>query len=143
MTNSYATSVEIMTSVPNVFEAICINLSNWWGKQDHKIDKEGIIFKVSWGEPWYQFKVIKFVKDEEVIWECIDANQKIKGLTGVEKEWVGTKIHWKLINLGNQKTLLEFKHEGLIPEFLCFDFCSSTWEHFLKESLVNYLTAES
>lgn len=140
MTNSYTTSVEINTSVENIFEAICLNLADWWGQQDKEIDGGGVIFKVSWDEPWYQFKVIKYVKDEEVVWECIDANQKIKGLTGVEKEWVGTKIHWKLTKLESQKTVLEFTHEGLVPEFLCFEFCSSTWEYFLKESLVTYLT---
>ncbi|MBL4649538.1 MAG: hypothetical protein JKY03_07385, partial [Aureispira sp.] len=100
------------------------------------------LFKVSWGETWYQFKVVKYLKDYEMIWECIDANQKIDGLVDVEKEWVGTKIHWKLEKHEKDKTLLKFKHEGLVPEFVCFNFCSDSWDHFLKQALVNYLAKD-
>jgi len=69
----------------------------------------------------------------------MDANQKISGLEGVEKEWVGTKIHWELYELGEQRTLLKFKHEGLVSDLVCFDFCSQSWHRFLHESLVDYL----
>ena len=139
MNNHYKTEIEIGNSIEKVFQAISRNLGDWWGKQDQKINREGIIFKVSWGEPWYQFKVIKYVKDHEMIWECVDANQKIAGLENVEKEWVGTKIHWKLERLEKEKTLLKFQHIGLIPEFLCFNFCTASWDHFIKQVFVDYL----
>ncbi|MDW3652831.1 MAG: hypothetical protein R8P61_37475 [Bacteroidia bacterium] len=142
MENSYKTRLEIQCSVERFFTAISQQLGDWWGKQDKGIEGVGTIFTVSWGEPWYQFKVIKFIQDQEMIWECIDANQKIKGLTGVEKEWVGTKVHWKLEGLSENQSRLIFQHEGLVPDFLCFNFCSSTWEHFLKDSLRNYLETE-
>ena len=69
----------------------------------------------------------------------VDANQKIEGLENVEKEWVGTKIHWNLERVGREKTLLKFQHEGLVPEFICFNFCCKSWDHFLRQILVNYL----
>lgn len=141
--NDYTTTVEIDRPISKVFQAISKELTHWWGKQSEVVKGTDRIFKVEWGEPWYQFKVIEYHEPELMIWECVDANQKIKGLTGVEKEWVGTKIHWQLETLGENKTLLHFKHEGLVPEFLCFDFCSKTWEHFLKGPLVEYLTATS
>ena len=139
MTNHYQTEIEIANSKEKVFRAISKNLGDWWGKQDQEINREGTIFKVSWGEPWYQFKVIKYAQDQEMIWECVDANQKISGLENVEKEWVGTKIHWELEEVEKEKTLLKFQHEGLVPEFICFNFCSQTWDHFLQKVLVNYL----
>jgi len=137
--NSYTTSIEINSTKEAVFQAISKDLKNWWGRQDIPIDKSGIIFKVAWGEPWDQFKVTEYVENKCIVWECIDANQKINGLEGVEKEWVGTKIHWELHELNEQRTLLKFRHEGLVPEFVCFDFCSESWERFLHGSLMNYL----
>jgi len=135
----YTTQLEIPNSRHAVFMAISRELGNWWGQQDKLIDEKNLVFKVSWGEPWYQFKVLDYKENELMIWECIDANQLIPGLSGVEKEWVGTRIHWKLKEMSSNTTLLEFKHQGLIPEFLCFDFCSNSWEHFLKDRLVAYL----
>ncbi|MER3318045.1 MAG: hypothetical protein RIB79_07115 [Allomuricauda sp.] len=136
---NYTTQVTINCSIQEAFTAISKNLEDWWGKQDFPIDRTGLIFKVSWGEPWYQFKVLEYQENREMIWECIDANQKIDGLENVEKEWVGTKIHWTLSEIKKGKTLLEFEHQGLVPDFICFEFCAKSWNHFLKESLVNYL----
>jgi len=82
---------------------------------------------------------MKYLKNQEMTWKCIDANQKIEGLTGIEKEWVGTEIHWIVKQLNGNRSLLEFEHKGLIPEFICFKFCSDSWSHFLEDSLVNYL----
>lgn len=140
--DSYHTSLEILAPRASVFRAISQKLSDWWGQQDVPVDQAGLIFKVSWGEPWYQFEVKEYQPPQNMVWECIDANQKISGLEGVEKEWVGTRIHWELQALDPARTHLEFQHEGLVPDFLCFDFCSQTWEHFLKEELVGYLAVK-
>ncbi len=138
---NYKNTLEINTSADLLFEAICLNLDDWWGHQDKPILKDGDVFKVSWGEPWYQFEVIRFIKDKELIWKCIDANQKIKGLSGVEKEWVNTEIHWKIEDVSNNKCLLDFSHIGLVPDLLCFNHCSNAWTHFLKDSLIAYLNS--
>lgn len=137
--NHYKTSVTINQIKPVVFKAISEQLGSWWGEQSQPISAEGDEFTVSWGEPWYKFKVIKYRSNLDLIWECVDANQIIAGLEGVQKEWVGTQIHWRLKEADNKQTLLEFEHLGLVPDFICYDFCTKTWEHFLKDSLVNYL----
>ncbi|NND16142.1 MAG: hypothetical protein HKN89_07435 [Eudoraea sp.] len=141
--NDYTTLIEIPGSRKEVFKAISQELGSWWGKQEHPINGKDIVFKVAWGKPWYQFEVIEYIEDELMIWQCIDANQLISGLSGVEKEWVGTKIHWKLEEADQNTTMLHFKHEGLIPDFLCFEFCSKSWDHFLKDRLINYLLGQS
>lgn len=137
--NDYKTSVEIKRPKADVFKAISEELVKWWGHQDQPVTENGIVFKVSWGEPWYQFEVIKFTNNHLMVWECIDSNQIINGLDGVQKEWVGTKVHWKLTELSTSCTRLDFMHEGLIPEFICFDVCSSAWSDFLQQHLVSYL----
>ena len=135
----YKTTIEINASVHEVFEAISRKLADWWGHQDNAAAKVGAIFKVSWGEPWYQFKVIECQEDQTMIWECIDANQIIHGLEGVQKEWVGTKVHWRLTPLNDARTRLDFEHEGLQPDFICFNVCSRAWSDYLQQHLVEYL----
>lgn len=134
----YQLTLEINHPAERVFKAITQELPNWWGPQDHSVSKKGDVFTVSWGEPWYQFEVVRFIENEEVVWRCIDANQIIDGLEGVQKEWVNTEIHWKL-EANVSITKLDFMHKGLIPSFICFQFCSDSWTHFLKGSLVDYL----
>lgn len=138
----YKTSIKINHSKKKIFDAISKELTEWWGKQDHQIDKEGMEFTVSWGEPWYQFSVIHFKENEALVWKCIDANQKIKGIKHIEKEWVNTEIHWEIEKISNELCKLNFKHIGLNKGLLCFNFCSQTWNHFLNDSLVSYLDSK-
>ena len=137
--NSYATLIEMSANPEIVFNAISTKLGDWWGEQSAPIQSENTVFKVSWGLPWYEFKVVKFEKNELMIWKCTDAHQIIEGLEGVEKEWVGTKIHWNLKAVDSNSTQLYFTHEGLVPQFVCFNFCSATWDRFLKDRLVSYV----
>ena len=138
--NGYQTSIEIDCPGAKVFYAISRDINAWWGKQDQAINEVGITFTVSWGVPWYKFEVEEFIPNEGMIWKCIDANQVIEGLDNVQKEWVGTRVIWRLEQIAPSKTLLRFTHEGIVPEFICFDFCTKTWEHFLHRSLIEYCT---
>ena len=136
---NYNTTLVLNASTEKVFKAITKELSNWWGKQDKLVEKRNDIFRVSWGEPWYQFEVVEYIENEKMIWKCIDANQKIRGLVGVEKEWVNSKIHWSLEKVDSSRTILTFEHEGLTPKVLCYNVCSNSWSEFLKGSLVKYV----
>lgn len=141
MIKHYTTAVTLPCSSERAFIAISKELKVWWGKQDKLINKPQITFRVSWGELWFQFKVVDYDPPQQMIWKCTDANQKIPGLTHVEKEWVGTKIHWKLQSNSSQKSTLLFTHEGLNTKLQCCDFCSKSWKHFLQNSLVQYLSS--
>ena len=72
-------------------------------------------------------------------WKCIDANQIIEGLEGVQKEWVGTQLHWVIEEINSGACRVTFTHEGLVPDFICYDFCSAAWDHFFGERLKAYL----
>ncbi len=136
----FKTSLLINSPRELVFEAITKKLDLWWGNQDQPISQDNIEFTVSWGKPWYRFKVLKYIENQTVVWECTDANQIIQGLDGVQKEWVGTQIHWKLNAVSDQETQLFFEHKGLIPSFICFDFCVNSWQYFLEERLIKFIT---
>jgi len=135
----YKQSVVIKTSKELAFEALMTGVDQWWGEVDHPAQGEGDVFTVSWGEPWYQFKIIEYNPFSKITWECIEANQIIEGLEGVEKEWVGTKLIWRIESKGDDMVQVSIEHHGLIPEFVCFNVCSSAWDHFITESLKDHL----
>lgn len=136
---SYQIEVVLPVSKEIAFKSISKELESWWGRQSEKISNVGQKFKVSWKEPWYEFLVIEYLPTNKMIWKCIDANQIIDGLEGVQKEWVDTELVWNLTEIDENQCRLDFIHQGLIPEFICYDFCSSTWDYFLTNKLKNYL----
>ena len=138
-TADYKQVVKIETYAANAFEALTRQIDKWWGDMDSIVLGKNDIFKVSWGEPWYQFKVAEYEPNKKITWECIDANQIIGGLEGVEKEWVGTKLHWQIEEIKEDVVQVSMTHEGLVPDFICYDVCSNAWDHFITGALKNYL----
>lgn len=139
--SSYKRSLMIDASAEAIFQALTVDLKGWWGRMDKPVSGMGDVFKVSWGEPWYQFKVTKFESPLQVHWRCIDANQIIHGLDGVQKEWVGSELQWRIEPEGDRSCQVIFKHAGLVPDFICYDFCSNAWDQFIGERLKAYLEA--
>lgn len=137
--NSYSVQVSLNCSSKRVFEALSTKIELWWGDQDRPVSQVGDVFTVSWGEPWYQFRVVNYEPNTSVVWECIDSRQIIGDLEGVEKEWVGTQLKWTIDQITPQKTHLHFVHEGLVPEFICYDVCSTTWDRFITFNLKKYV----
>jgi len=135
----YKKTVLILSNRKDVFKSLTEELSNWWGNMDNIVQKKGDIFTVSWGEPWYKFKVVEFNPFSIITWECIDCNQIIGDLKGVEKEWVGTKLQWEIKTIKDKEVEVSLIHQGLIPEFTCYKVCSSAWDSFIGNSLKKYL----
>jgi hypothetical protein len=135
----YRKTVLVSSNKEDVFKSLTEEISNWWGNMDNIVQKEGDIFTISWGEPWYKFKVVEFSPFNIITWECIDCNQIIGDLKGVEKEWVGTKIQWEIKTINDKEVEVSLIHQGLIPEFTCYKVCSSAWDGFIGNSLKNYL----
>lgn len=139
--SGYTHSIIITAPAKTIFNALTRDLEGWWGAMDHPVSAKGDVFQVSWGEPWYRFEATEFDSPNYLCWKCTDANQIIAGLDGVQKEWVGTRLHWRIEEKGVSKCELTFTHEGLVPEFICYDFCSASWDHFIGNRLKTYLEA--
>src|SRR5262249_35631809 len=54
-------------------------------------------------------------------------------------EWNGTKVIFEIARKGN-KTEVRFTHEGLVPDYQCFDKCSSAWGFYINGSLKSLIT---
>jgi hypothetical protein len=44
------------------------------------------------------------------------------------------------ITVKENKTLIHFTHEGLVPEKECYDRCQQGWNMVIKERLFNFIS---
>jgi len=56
-----------------------------------------------------------------------------------KREWTGNKIIFEITEK-DKKTQLQFTQEGLVPEYECYDICSSGWSNYINNSLRSLIT---
>lgn len=132
---NYQKSALIKASPLGVFRAITEQIDEWWGEVDCQPSHKGVRFKVSFGEAFWSFRVTNFEPEHRVTWECIESNQVHAGLRGIKEEWLGTMLHWEITSEEGGTSRLSFTHEGLVPDFNCYEVCSDAWGFFIGTSL--------
>ena len=83
-----------------------------------------------------KMKLIEVVPDKKVVWLVLE---NYFNFTKDSSEWTGTKVIFDISKQGD-KTQLVFTHEGLIPEYECFDVCKTAWSDYVNSSLLSLIT---
>lgn len=84
-----------------------------------------------------KIKLVEVVPDQRMVWLVLE---NYFNFTKDSREWTGTKIIFDISKQGD-KTKLSFKHEGLVPEYECFDVCKTAWTDYINGSLYGLITA--
>ncbi|MCW3093652.1 MAG: Activator of Hsp90 ATPase 1-like protein [Ferruginibacter sp.] len=135
---SFTTTFLVDQSPKEVFNAIN-NVRGWWSEEI-----EGGTSKLN-DEFSYHFKdvhsckmkLIEVIPDKKVVWLVLD-NQF--NFIKDKSEWIGTKIIFEIAEQGD-KTQLQFTHQGLVPEYECFEVCENAWTDYIQNSLKNLVTS--
>ncbi len=138
MNESYNKKILVSSAKEYAFRALTEGVREWWGAFEGKISKEGDVFTMTFDETAWKFRVFDVIENEKIGWECIEARHMHPGLSGIEKEWLGTKVYWS-IREKEKGVEIELLHEGLVPELNCYDVCKDEWGHFFLQGLKNYL----
>lgn len=135
--NDFTTFIEVGNTPHEVFAAIN-NVRGWWSENiDGSTDKPDAEFLYHYKDVHIcKMKVIEFIPDKRVVWRVLKNHFNF---TKDTSEWVGTMIIFE-ISQKDRKTQLRFTHEGLIPEYECYQVCYDAWTSYIKGSLQNLIT---
>ena len=78
----------------------------------------------------------ELIPNERVAWLVTD-NFFI--LTQYKAEWKNTKVVFDIAKKGN-KTEIRFTHEGLVPDYECYNVSSEAWGTYIRGSLNSLIT---
>jgi hypothetical protein len=82
-----------------------------------------------------KIKLVEAVPDKKLAYQVVD-NQF--NFVEDKTEWINTKLIFEIANEGS-KTKVRFTHEGLVPEYECYNVCNDAWSGYIKKSLYDLI----
>jgi hypothetical protein len=118
------------------FNAIT-NVRGWWSEQiDGSTGKLNEEFTYHYKDIHYcKMKLIELVPGQKVVWLVLDNYFKF---TEDKSEWIGTRLVFDISPKGDQ-TEIRFTHEGLVPQYECYEICREAWTNYIKNSLYSLI----
>ena len=131
-TKDFSTSILVDQTPNEVFNAIN-NVRGWWSEEiEGSTDKLNDEFNYHYEDVHRcKMKLIEVIPGKKVVWFVLDNYFKF---TKDKSEWTGTKIIFEIAEQDN-KTLIHFTHQGLVPEYECFEICRDAWSNYIQNSL--------
>ncbi|MEO8853305.1 MAG: SRPBCC domain-containing protein [Ginsengibacter sp.] len=133
MENQNFTATFLVDQTPtDVFNSIN-NVRGWWSEEvEGNTQKLNDEFDYHYQDVHRcKMRIIESVRGKKVVWLCKD---NYFSFTKDKNEWIGTRIIFEISEQGN-KTQLHFTHEGLVPEYECYNACVNGWTQYITLSL--------
>ena len=139
MSNPSFTTTFTVDQTPEEAFAAINNVRGWWtGDIEGGTDQLGDEFTYRYEEVHYsKQKITEFIPGKKVVWLVVDAQLNF---TEDKTEWKGTNITFEIAQKGD-KIEVTFTHRGLVPDFECYDNCSSAWGSLINGNLRRLITS--
>lgn len=136
-TTNFTTTLLVDRTPREVFNAIN-NVRGWWSEEiKGSTDTLNEVWDYHYQDVHRcKLKITEFIPDKKVVWLVLD---NYFSFTTDKSEWKDTKIIFELKEQGD-KTQLRFTHEGLVPDYECFDVCQNAWTTYIQKSLYSLIT---
>lgn len=134
---SFTTSIVVNKTTKEVFDAI-LNPRAWWSPEiTGSTDKLNEVFDYHFEDIHKcKVRVVELIANKKVVWHILENDFSF---TKDKTEWVNTKVIFEIDKVDG-KTRLTFTHDGLVPEYECYDSCYQGWTHYITSSLKKYIT---
>ena len=135
--SDFTTAIVVDQTPEKVFNAIN-NVREWWSEEiEGSTNKLNDEFNYHYEDVHRsKMKIIEFIPNKKVVW-LVEENYF--SFTKNKSEWTGSKIIFE-ISEKDSKTQLRFTHQGLVPEYECYDVCENAWTTYIQNSLRNLIT---
>lgn len=133
----YTVAILVNQNQTTAFNAIK-NFRAWWSEEiEGNTDQLNEVFFYHYRDIHLcKLKLIEMVPDKKLVYQVLD-NQF--SFTEDKSEWINTKLIFEISNEGG-KTKVRFTHEGLVPDYECYNVCFDAWTGYIKKSLYNLIT---
>lgn len=133
---SVTATFAVKKSESEVFNSIR-NFRGWWSEDiEGNTDRLNETFFYHHKDTHLcKMKLIESVPGKKLIYEVVE-NQF--NFVKDQSEWVGTKLIFD-INRKGDNTEVTFTHEGLVPEYECYQVCNDAWSGYINNSLKRYI----
>ena len=135
---NYTSRIEVAESPKDVFNRIG-DVSKWWSNDyegsSMNLNDEFVIHHI--GRHYSRQKLIEIIPDRKIVWLVTES--KLHWLQKDKHEWTSTRIVFEITTKGD-RTILDFTHEGLVPEKECYTRCEQGWNTVIKDWLFNFIT---
>jgi len=114
------------------------NVRGWWSEEiEGSTDKLNEVFNYHYKDIHIcKMKLVEMLPGKKVVWEVLHNYFKF---TKDESEWTGTKIVFEIFP-ENNKTGITFTHQGLVPQYECYEVCREAWTNYIQNSLFKLIT---
>lgn len=132
MTESFNTTVTVDRTPDEVFAAI--NKPQIWWNELIEGDSEAIGGEFGFDMPGLhrtRLRVTDANPGHRVVWHVLENHF---GFVDDQDEWLGTDVVFD-IEREDSGTTVSLTHVGLMPEFECYEVCSTAWTHHLDAGL--------
>ena len=134
---NFTTAITVDRSPAAVFNAVN-NVRGWWSEEI-----EGSTAKLNDEFTYHhldvhrcKMQITASVPGKKVVWLVLD---NYFSFTRDKSEWTGTKIVFDITEQDN-KTIIQFTHEGLVPAYECYNACVNGWTQYIQNSLLSLIT---
>jgi len=133
----FTSSILVAQTPASAFNAIK-NLRAWWSEEiEGKTDQLNETFFYHYKDVHLsKIKLIEIIPNKKLVYQVVDNQFNfVKDKT----EWINTKMIFDIIKEGG-KTKVIFTHQGLVPEYECYNVCHDAWSSYIQGSLQSLIT---
>jgi hypothetical protein len=136
-TPDFTSTILVDQSPSAAFNAIT-NVRGWWSEEiEGNTNQLNAEFDYHFEDVHRcKIKIIEMIPDKKVVWLVEENYFKF---TKDKSEWTGTKIIFDIMEK-DHKTAIRFTHQGLVPEYECYDICKGAWTTYIQKSLYSLIT---
>jgi len=133
----FTTTILVNQTPEEVFDAIT-DPRGWWSEEiEGNTDRLNSEFDYHYQDVHRcKIKIIEFLRGQKVVWLVLDNYFKF---TEDKSEWKGTRISFGIAKKGKE-TEIRFTHQGLVPEYECYEICNKAWTYYVNTSLRDLIT---
>jgi len=131
-TSDFTTTLMVDKTPKEVYDAIN-DVRGWWSENiEGSTDKLDDEYVYNYKDVHYcRIKLVEMIPERKVVWQVLSNYFKF---TEDKSEWNGTKVIFD-ISQQDGKTAIKFTHEGLVPQYECYEICREAWTNYIQESL--------